>query len=432
MYSISTKQSLQGDLTIPGSKSHTIRAALMAALAEGTSVIHNPLASEDCLSAVRAARTFGAEVIEEKGRWIVTGFGSRIKVPDDVVDCGNSGTTTVFVMALAALCQGYTVVTGDYQIRRRPVLQMVDALRELGAEAFLTRPGQDAPPAVIGGVMKGGTAHFPGLTSPVISAVLMAGAAGPADVTVEVAEPREVPYIQMTIGWMRRYGVTLAEQSPDYRHFRVAGGQTYRAVESTVPGDWSAAAFPLVAAVCTPSELAVSGVDLADVQGDKAVVDHLISMGADITKDASGGVLLVRGGKSLKGGAVISLKDIPDALPALSAAACYARGDTVFTGLAHVRLKETDRVAVMERELTKLGAWIETTGDALIVHGGIPLTGAEVESHNDHRVAMALTVAGLFSQGTTRVKDAECAAVSFPGFFELMNSAGAHIDISGE
>jgi 3-phosphoshikimate 1-carboxyvinyltransferase len=429
MYSISRKNSLHGEITVPGSKSHTIRATLLAVMAEGRSVIHNPLTSEDCLSAVRAGRAFGAEIQEEKDAWIVKGLGRNIRLPDDVVDCGNSGTTTIFTMAMAALLDGYTVITGDYQIRRRPVIQLVSALKELDAEAFLTRPGKEAPPVVIRGILKGGTAHFSGFNSQVVSATLMASALGPAPVRIEVEKPLEKPYLQMTIDWMRRYGVELTKQAPDYTYFVIPSGQVYKPLESTIPSDWSGVAFPLTAAVCTPSELIISGVDFNDAQGDKVVVDHLIAMGADITKEPGQGRLIVRGGRPLKGGLTINLNDTPDALPALSVAACYARGATVFTGLAHVRVKETDRVAVMQRELGKMGAKVEATADSMVVHGGAPLTGAEVESHDDHRIAMALAVAGLFADGSTNVKDAECASVSFPNFFELMNASGAGIEI---
>jgi 3-phosphoshikimate 1-carboxyvinyltransferase len=137
----------------------------------------------------------------------------------------------------------------------------------------------------------------------------------------------------------------------------------------------------------------------------------------------------VRGGKPLKGGATINLNDTPDALPALCIAATYARGDTTFTGLAHVRVKETDRVAVMDRELAKLGAKVTTTKESLTIHGGAPLTGAQVDCHDDHRIAMALCIAGLFAEGTTTVKDAECASVSFPNFFGLLARAGANIEL---
>jgi 3-phosphoshikimate 1-carboxyvinyltransferase len=394
-------------------------------MAGGTSVIRNPLESGDCLCALKAAGAFGAEITRGPGVWTVRGTDGGLKLPEDVLDCGNSGTTTNFVMSMAALCGGCTVITGDSQIRRRPVIELVRALNCLGAEAFPTRPGSDAPPVVIRGVMKGGEARVSGFNSQVISSLLLSAPLAAGDTVILAADPLEKPYLQMTLDWLHNYGVTLKSYAGDFTRFEVKGGQGYRARESTVSADWSAAAFPLVAAVCAPSEVVLSGLDFGDSQCDKAVVDILIAMGADIQKDESGGRLLVRGGKPLRGGSVISLKDIPDSLPALAVAACRAQGDTTFTGLAHVRVKETDRVAVMEGELRNIGAEVRTTAETMTVTGGAPLRGGSVESHGDHRIAMALTAAGLCAEGPVRVHNPECASVSFPGFFERMNSLGA-------
>lgn len=424
MYCISKKTQLKGEIVIPGSKSHAIRAILLSTLADGVSVIKNPPHSNDVLSALSSAKLFGAKVTEDGDNWIIEGTAGKLQVPDDVVNTGNSGTTTTLVTAMSALTEGYSVITGDYQIRRRPQKEIVSALNELGANAFMTRPGCAAPPLVVGGPLVGGTAHFSGFSSVFISGTLLAGPLSKQGVTIEVEKPLETPYIQMTIDWLRRYGVELSENSGDYRHFRVEGNQRYIASENAIPADWSSVAFPLVASVVTPSDVAICGVDFDDSQGDKMVVEHLIAMGADITKDREGHRLLVRGGKKLTSGLTINLNDIPDSLPAMSVAACYAEGTTTFTGLAHVRVKETDRVAVMERELKKLGADVETGPDYMIVHGGKPLTGAVADSYDDHRVAMAMAVAGLFAEGEMRVNDAQCAAVSFPGFFEKMNAIG--------
>lgn len=428
MYAISKKNKLNGKLMVPGSKSHTIRAVLLAAMAEGTSVVTNPLTSNDCLSAAKAARAFGAEVIEEPGAWTVKGVGKNIHVPENFIDTDNSGTTTYFVAAMASLCEGTTFITGDKQIRRRPIKPLLDALNQLGSEANVTRPGSIAPPCTIKGKLQGGKANFDGFCSQFISSVALAAPLAQNDTIIEVENPLEKPYLQMTLDWMERYGVK-PEVTPDYKEFKIKANQGYTACDSVVPSDWSGVAFPLVAAVTTPSELVIEGVDFNDCQGDKAVVDHLIAMGADITKDVDNHRMIIKGGKPLKSDLTINLNDIPDSLPALSVAACYAEGKTTFTGLAHVRVKETDRVAVMEQELRKLGAEIETGPDYMIVTGGKTLTGAEVDSHDDHRVAMALVVCGMFAEGEMHVKDAECAAVSFPNFYEVMNNAGAKIDL---
>jgi len=403
----------------------------MGLLAEGTSVIHNPLPGNDGLSACRAAEVLGASVLRNDGIWTVAGKGGRLDPPEHIIDTGNSGTTTSFVTGLCSLVNGYAVITGDEQIRRRPVRPELDALRSLGAFCLITRPGSDCPPVVVGGHLHGGTCRLPGYNSQHVSGVLVPGALIPAgeEIRIEVDDPRESSYIQMTIDWMKKYGVT-ARASEDCRSYRVCGGQTYRACETWVSGDWSGVAFPLVAAVCTDSTVVIRGLDFDDPQGDKRIVEILISMGADIVKNLPDHSLVIRGGKRLAGNIRIDMNDIPDALPALAVAAAYACGETEFTTLAHVRVKESDRVAVMCGELTKCGADIEITSDTMTVHGGHPLHGALIDSHGDHRVAMAMTVCGLFADGQMRIQNAECASVSFPGVYEVMKSAGADITLN--
>lgn len=426
MKCVSKKQELKGSIHIPGSKSHAIRAILLSTLAEGVSVVKNPPHSNDVLSALECAKLFGAKVTEDGDNWVIEGTGGKLKTPDDVVNTGNSGTATTLLIAMSSLAEGYSVITGDYQIRRRPQKSMVEALNALGANAVITRPDCAAPPIVVKGPLVGGNVKLSGFSSIFVSGTLLAAPMCKENVTIEVEKPLETPYIQMTIDWLRRYGVELSENSGDYRYFKVEGNQKYIASENEIPADWSSVAFPLVAAVTTPSDVEICGVDFDDCQGDKMVVEHLIAMGADITKDPANHKLIVHGGKPMQSGLTINLNDIPDSLPALSVAACYAQGTTTFTGLAHVRVKETDRVAVMERELRKLGADVETGPDYMIVHGGKPLTGAQVESYDDHRVAMAMAVAGLFSDGEMQVNEAQCASVSFPGFFEKMNAIGCN------
>ena len=419
--------SLTGILPVPGSKSHTIRAVLIALMAEGESVIKRPLLSRDCIAALNAARSMGAEITEKDGEWIVKGAGKALHVPENFIDADNSGTTAFFVCAIAALCEGGTFLTGDYQIRRRPILPLVEALNALGARVHITRPGEKAPPVYIQGKLQGGSVHMSGFTSQYISALLLAAPLAAGDTEIHVDKPLEKPYLAMTLSWMEKFGVR-AEYSEDFSHFRVQGNSGYTACFSMVPSDWSSVAFPVVAALVSQSHIEIPGVDFDDVQGDKAVIDHLINMGADIVKDQANKRLIVKGGKLLEGGTTINLNDTPDALPALAVAACYARGETRFTGLAHVRVKETDRVAVMEEELGRLGAQVRTTADEMIVTGG-PLTGAVVHSHDDHRIAMALICAGMFAKGETRVTDAECASVSFTGFFDVMQNVGASLQL---
>lgn len=429
MFVYSKRASLHGSLSVPGSKSSTIRAVLFGMLADGTTVIHNPLLSKDGLAALKAARDFGAKVVEDDdaNTWTVTGLNGKPRVPENVLDTMNSGTTTSFVTGMCTLLtDGWAVITGDEQIRRRPWRHETDALTELGAKCIHIRPDCDCPPLVIQGPLHGGTCHLPGFNSQHISGILAPAALLPEgeSVDIEVENPLEALYVQLTVDWLKRFGVVV-KNTLDYKHYHVDGGQKLIGCECLVASDWSGVVFPLVAAVCTPSELTITDVDFNDSQGDKAVVDILIQMGADIQKDIEGHKLIIRGGKPLHGLPGIDMNLIPDSLPALSVAAAYAQGDTHFTSLAHVRVKETDRVAVMQEVLITCGADVDITDDSMTVHGGNPLHGTSVSSHDDHRVAMAMAVCGMFSSGEMRIDNAECVAVSFPGFYEMLKAVGA-------
>ncbi len=428
MFAEIMKKNLNGRILVPGSKSHTIRAVLLAALAEGTTIIENPLPSLDCLSAAEAAKALGAKVDIEENRWIVEGTGGKPQLPENVIDTGNSGTATYFIMGIVSLLDGITVITGDAQIRSRPVLELVKGLRALGARAELTSEDRVAPPVIIKGPIHGGTVHMSGFSSQFTSAILLAAGLVDGEIEILIEKPLEKPYLQMTVDWVRKFGGEL-EAKEDYKHFIVRGPQKYRACKAVVPADWSGAAFPLVAAVITDSTVVMPAIDVEDCQGDKEVLKILLEMGADITVDKENMTITVRGGRPLKAKPVIDLSDIPDSLPALSVCACFAEGETRFTGLAHVRVKETDRVAVMHEMLKKCGADVEITADTMTIRGGRLLCGNEIDSRHDHRIAMAMMVCGLASSGRMLVKNAECASVSFPKFFELMNQMGAEIKI---
>lgn len=418
---------LKGSLQVPGSKSHTIRSVLLATLAGGRTCIENPLASGDGLSALAASRAFGAIVKEEENRWVVQGRGGILQVPSNVLDTGNSGTTTCLFTSVASLVDGYTVITGDEQIRRRPILPLVDALNALGATAFLTRGGQGCPPVVVKGVLQGGTVTIEGKNSQYVSSLLLSAPLAKRTTVIQVANALEKPYVQLTLDWMKRLGIEVANPA-DYTQFVVEGGQQYQSGDFTIPSDWSAVAFPLVAAAITRSDLVLTGLDFSDSQGDKRVVDILARFGANVYRQKECELHIV-GGERLKGGLTIDLSDIPDALPALSVLATQAEGRTVFVNLEHVRQKETDRVAEMTAKLNSLGCSLHIERDSLVVDGPTPIQGGIVSSSDDHRIAMALVAAGLASEGEVVITDAQCADVSFPGFFSKFAACGAGLFI---
>ncbi len=422
---------LVGNIVVPGSKSHTVRALIIATLAGGQSVIRNPLPSDDCKSARRAALQFGSKCEIFPDRWVVQGPENGLQVPDDVIDVGNSGTTLYFMAAVASLLPDAVVFTGDASIRRRPSEPLLQALRQLGVKAFTTRSDSQAAPFVVRGPMRAGTTTVSGLTSQWTSALLIAAPMCEGKTRIELPEPREMPYIEMTIDWMRKCGVSVSYDEENFTWYEVEGGQSYQAFDRTIPSDWSSVGYPMVAALTDGSEVVIENLNFNDKQGDIKIVDHLIEMGADITKDTKAGTLTVKGGKQLQGKKVDMLLT-PDALPIMAVVGCIANGTTVLHNVSGARQKETDRVKTMSEALNAMGADIVYDDNTMTIRGGRPLYGARLESSDDHRVAMALTVAGMFANGDTAISRAECASVTFPGFYEKFQKLGASIQTSAE
>lgn len=414
---IINKSDLAGLVQIPGSKSHTVRAVVIASLADGTSIIRKPLVAQDTLSAVNACRLLGAE-IEAGEDWIVRGVNGRPLVPDNVIDVGNSGTTLYITLGSACLVDGCNVFTGDEQIRRRPAGPLIDALNSLGARVESTR-GNGMAPIIVHGPMMGGDIRLDGSkTSQYLTSLLINCPLAEGKTIIEVENLIEKPYVEMTLKWLEEQGITIENQ--DFKRFIIPGGQRYRAFDKSVPADFSSATFFMCAAAISGKELTLLGLDPNDTQGDKAVVDMLARMGASV--EWRGNELRISGGKLR--GAQLDLADTPDALPALAVAACFAEGETRLVNVAQARLKETDRILVMREELSKMGADIEELADGLVIRGR-PLRAAKVNGHGDHRVIMALAIAGLCLDGETIIKPAEALSVTFPTFVELMNGIGA-------
>jgi len=410
--------SLSGSVRIPGSKSHTIRALVIATLADGRSALRAPLESLDTEACVRICRGLGARI--DLGEvWWVTGTGGELATPDNVLDVGNSGTTLYVTLATAALGRGWSVFTGDEQIRSRPAGPLLDALRGLGAEAFSTR-GDGRAPLVIRGPLRGGRIAIECPTSQYLTSLLLNCPLSECDTEIEVLKLNERPYVEMTLGWLDAQGIRYKHE--DMRRVRVHGGQAYTAFDRAIPADFSSATFFLCAAAITGSEVTLLGLDRDDTQGDKAVVEMLAAMGAEVEWLPDG--LRIRG-RGLKGGE-FDLNATPDALPSMAVAACFASGETRLVNVPQARIKETDRIAVMHQELAKMGARIEERPDGLVIQGGT-LRGAVVDGHTDHRVVMALAVAGMAASGRTEVTTAEAAAVTFPTFVDLMAKLGARI-----
>jgi len=416
---------LSGEISIPGSKSHTIRGVVMASLAEGRSRLIDPLDSADTLAAFNAAQAFGARIDTSScpGEWLIDGFGRCPKPPAGPIDMLNSGTSTNLFASIAALGDFEVVIDGDSSIRRRPVQPLLDALKQLGAEAESIE-GTGCPPLRIRGPLRAGEAEVECRSSQYVSSLLISCPLIPSGVTtIRVRNLCEMPYIQMTLDWMQSLGIQYEQQG--YEFFRICGGQSYRPFVRKIPSDWSSATFPLcAAAMIRGSDCLIKGLDLNDSQADRKVLDYLQKMGVRI-EITDQGIRVI--GQGLHG-AELDLGNTPDALPAIAAAACVAEGTTTIRNVAHARIKETDRIRVMAEELSRMGAKIKEMPDGLIIESS-NLRGTTVEGHHDHRVVMALSLAGMVAEGMSRITTAGAIKVTFPGYVDLMQGLGARMKI---
>ncbi len=418
---------LQGDATVPGDKSISHRALLFAALADGESRLWNLLPGGDCGATLGCVRALGVEVEEEGGEVRVRGEGlSGLREPAGFLDCENSGTTMRLLVGLLA-GQGFTsFLTGTAQLRGRPMGRVVEPLRRMGAHILGREAGGRAPLAIEGRPLGGIDYTLPVASAQVKSCLLLAGlfAGGETRVTEPAPTRDHTELLLLSMGAsLTVRGATVEARRP---------GRPLAPLELTVPGDISSAAFPLVAAACLPG----SAVRLREVGVNPrraGVLAVLARMGAELGREAEtmrGGEpvadLVVRGG-SLRsceiGGAEIP--SLIDELPVLAVAASQAEGCTRVRDAAELRVKETDRIATTVAELRALGAAIEATPDGFVVEGPCRLRGARVASHGDHRLAMALAVAGLCAEGETVVDGAAVTADSFPGFVATLRGLGA-------
>jgi len=415
---------LRGAVEIPGSKSHTIRAVAIAALASGESLIEQPLLSEDARSAFRAFRAFGADIREEGAAWRITGTNGQPAAPDNVIDVANSGTTMRIALGSAALVrEGISVLTGDDQVRRRPCGPLVQALNDLGARVRATRGG-GTPPFVVEGVLRGGETTMEAVTSQFVTSLLINAPLAKGDTHLRVPVLNEKPYVQMTLDWLERQQIRV-DYAPDLSEFHICGGQGYSRVRRRIPGDFSSATFFLAAGALSDNDVLCKGLDLNDTQGDKAVLDYLRAMGAKITVADDG----IRVEAAPLMGCEIDMNATPDALPMMAVMGCFARGMTRLVNVPQARLKETDRIAVMRMELEKLGAKISELPDGMVIEESA-LRSGEVDGHGDHRVVMALAIAGSMLPGATVIHGYEAVNITFPTFVKALQGLGGKARIT--
>ncbi len=417
---------LKGEALAPPSKSYTHRAVVMASLA-GRTIVKRPLLSADTVATIKACRALGAVIQEESDKLIVEGVNGKPDTPDNVIDVANSGTTLRFMIAVSALCEGTTVLTGDDSIRTRPNTPLIDVLNQLGASVISTRDNGIAP-IVVKGPIKGGEAVMDGsISSQFFSALLTACPLCHSRTVVKVdGELKSRPYVEITIEMLESAGITIELVEDDNRHlsFIVPPNQSYKLTEYTVPGDFSSASYLLAAGALAGGGLTVGGL-YPNKQGDAAIIPILQDMGADLKWDRERGEVKVN--KSKLTGVTVDVSMTPDLVPTLAVLGALSGGEMVIENAEHVRYKETDRLHAMTVELTKMGVGIREEPDRLVIRGG-GLHGARVSGWHDHRIVMALTVAGLVV-GDTVIDTAESVKISYPGFFETIKTLGGDITV---
>ncbi|MHC4743259.1 MAG: 3-phosphoshikimate 1-carboxyvinyltransferase [Planctomycetota bacterium] len=422
---IAKKSRLKGTVTIPASKSHTIRAVAIASLASGQSIIRAPLLSGDTSAVVSCYRALGAQIdTSDPHEWKVAGTAGQIAVPGETINVGNSGTTLRIAMGSAALAEPGQPInfTGDEQIQARPVAPLIDALNDLGAECASVRNNGCAPVTIVGR-LSGGKTTIACKTSQYLSSLLLCTPLAAGDTEINVSLLNEPDYVQMTLDWLDKQQIQY--ENRDMRQFQVKGKQSYKAFDAAVPADFSSATFFLCAAALLGDEVTILGLDFSDSQPDKAVVDYLKAMGADIT--VNGDSVVVRAAP-LKG-AEIDMNRTPDALPAMAATAAFAEGTTRLINVPQARNKETDRISCMAEELGKIGVEAEELPDGLVICGGSPRPG-KLHGWADHRIVMALAIAGMALEGQCEIDTAEATSVTFPDYAELMRSLGADMELA--
>lgn len=422
-----SKSSLQGEVVVPGSKSHTIRAVVLSLMAKGTSVIRNPLISDDTESALFASKKLGAKFTDsiEDGVlvWKIKGTGGKITNPDDeIIFLGNSGTSLRLLAGLVSTTDLKISFDGDSSLRGRLMAPLISSIKKLGGRVSYSEGGKC--PLAIKGPILGGETILECKSSQFLSALLFAAPLAQKDTTIHVVNLNERPYVDITVEWLKFLNIDFTYEK-DYSLFNVKGGQSYKAFTRTIPADFSTSLFHLVAAAVTDSKISLKGLDFSDNQGDKEVFEIMKKMGMTI-EELSSKINVFRE-DVLIGDRIIDMNNIPDALPIMAVAACFARGKTILNKAPHARIKECDRISAMTQELKKMGAKISELDDGLVIEGS-KLHGAVVNGHGDHRVIMALAVAGMATDGETVVENAADYSVTYPNFLRDFKQLGAKIE----
>lgn len=408
------------DATVPvlGSKSYTNRFLVMAALSGQPSQLQNALVAQDTAVLSRALTAFGhveITVDEEDATFTLVPTGTPMKAPTGEVDLRAAGTPIRLLMAMAAMAEGRTILTGTARMQERPMGHLLEALNQLGVPAEALRDNGNPPIAIEGPSWQGGSARIDGsVSSQFATSLLVAAPYARQDVNITVLNGLvSKPYVDMTLAAMESQGVQTDRIG--YEHFSVRAGQRYRGGDLLVEPDASGMSYFLGIAAVLGGRVRIPGISKDSVQGDVGLTDALVRMGCRVTPDQR--AIVLEGGPLI--GIDIDMADMPDVAPTLAVVAAYAKGRTHITGIGNLRLKECDRIDAVSTELGKMGIEVHTTADSMTIVGGEP-RGAVIDTYDDHRIAMSFAVAGLRTPGVV-IRDPACVTKSFPQFWNRID-----------
>ena len=416
---VEKRNKISGEIKAPASKSYSHRAFIAATLAEGQSILRDPLYSEDTLATLESCEQLGALFQRYPDKCIVQGTAGYIRTPENVIDVKNSGTSVRILSSIAAIAPraNYTIFTGDESLRKRPMQDLIDALENLGVN-IKSSQSNGTPPIIVKGGFEGGETDIKGdISSQFISSIIMASPYSKKPVTLNVKGTFvSKPYVNMTLSVISKFGIDFeydTTNQPEYSSYYIEP-QKYECTDYTIEGDYSSASYIIAAASMINSDITIKNLYKDSMQGDKIIVDIIQKMGAKVTTKEN--EIHIKSDGNLKAFDV-DLSNAPDLLPTVAVLMAQAEGTSKITGVEHARFKETDRVHNCAVELENVGMEVEELKDGLIIKG--KATGGMVDSHLDHRMVMAFYVLGM-KIGNISIKDATCYDVSFPNFLEVM------------
>ncbi len=400
-------------MTAPPSKAHTLRALIIGSLAQGETVIKNPLLGQDQLNVISCLKKLGVKIIQTPDKITIQGCGGVYKPVENELNVGESGVGMNFLSAAANLSQKPVVIIGTKRLMERPIDEVINGMRQLGCKIEYLEKQGFPPVTIFGGGIGGGQASIKGAkSSQYFSAITIASPYAQKDVTLNcVDEMTERPYFDISLQMMSEFSVEA--QNQNYKKIIIPGGKKYSAKEMTIEGDYSSASFFFLAAAVCKSKIIVKGLRIDTRQGDKAFLNLIQKMGCKVTEAKDN--ITVEGGKL----AAIEqdMSNVPDLVPPIAIACAFAKGTSRLTNIGHLRHKECDRLAVMASELNKMGVSAKCDEDSLIIEGTNIVKGAKIDPHNDHRIAMSFAVAGLVT-GEQIIENENCVAKSFPDFWQ--------------